>query len=83
VAAEAGGGHALRTGASFASPHAAGVAALIFSVLPERSAPLVLALMRMGADDLGPPGRDAGYGFGRLNAGNSVQRAIALRSNRR
>jgi lantibiotic leader peptide-processing serine protease len=65
-------------GTSFAAPHASGVAALLFSVLEgeERTASTVLELMRAGADDLGSPGRDSDYGFGRLNAGRSV--ALAL-----
>jgi subtilisin family serine protease/Tol biopolymer transport system component len=59
-------------GTSMAAPHVSGVAALILSRHPEFTAEQVRQALRNGADDLGPPGRDARYGFGRLNAANSV-----------
>ncbi|MBC6608308.1 S8 family serine peptidase [Hymenobacter sp. BT188] len=63
-------------GTSMASPHAAGVAALIISknggpMAPER----VEAIMRASADDLGTPGRDDNYGHGRVNALRAVTSA--------
>lgn len=56
-------------GTSIASPHAAGVAALIIGKNGGKMPPAqVLAKMRATADDLGKPGRDPFYGHGRLNA---------------
>jgi len=62
-------------GTSFAAPHVTGVAALIIgkhggSLSPSR----VQAILRKSADDLGTPGRDAYFGWGRVNA----ERAIAM-----
>jgi subtilisin family serine protease len=59
-------------GTSMAAPHVSGVAALIVSRHPEFTVEQVRQALRNGADDLGPPGRDARYGYGRLNAAKSV-----------
>ncbi|WP_299700732.1 S8 family serine peptidase [uncultured Pontibacter sp.] len=60
-------------GTSMASPHAAGVAALIISKNGGGMDPTqVLAKMRATADDLGKSGRDPHYGYGRLNAHRAV-----------
>lgn len=59
-------------GSSFASPHVAGVAALILSLRPELTAAEVEALIYAGADDLGENGWDPETGWGRLNARNSL-----------
>ena len=61
-------------GTSMASPHAAGVAALIIGKNGGSMPPAqVEAAMRSGADDLGKPGNDDYYGAGRVNAYNSVK----------
>ena len=60
------------TGSSVASPHVAGVAALILSLRPELTATEVEALLYSGADDIGEPGWDPETGWGRLNARNSL-----------
>ncbi|PVY42151.1 S8 family peptidase [Pontibacter virosus] len=60
-------------GTSMAAPHAAGVAALIIGQNGGDMDPArVLAKMRATADDLGKPGRDPYYGYGRLNAHRAV-----------
>lgn len=60
-------------GTSMASPHAAGVAALIISKNGGKMDPAhVLAKLRATADDLGKPGRDPYYGYGRVNALRAV-----------
>ncbi len=60
-------------GTSMAAPHAAGVAALIIGANGGQMDPAqVLARMRATADDLGKPGRDPLYGYGRLNAFRAV-----------
>jgi lantibiotic leader peptide-processing serine protease len=68
-----GGGFYWSAGTSMASPHAAGVAALIIGKNGGRMTPAhVLTKMRATADDLGKPGRDPLYGYGRLNAYRAV-----------
>jgi subtilisin family serine protease len=59
-------------GTSMAAPHVSGTAALILSRHPEFTVEQVRQALRDGADDFGPPGRDARYGYGRLNAAASV-----------
>lgn len=61
-------------GTSMASPHAAGVAALIIGKNGGSMAPsAVEAKLRASADDLGKPGQDPLYGYGRVNALKAVQ----------
>jgi subtilisin family serine protease len=63
-------------GTSMASPHAAGVAALIIGKNGGKMAPeRVEAILRSSADDLGTPGRDDFYGHGRINALRAVTNA--------
>lgn len=60
-------------GTSMAAPHATGVAALIISKNGGSMNPAqVLAKLRESADDLGKPGRDPQYGYGRVNAFRAV-----------
>jgi len=59
-------------GTSQASPHVAGLAALLLSVQPTLTPAAVRQLIRDGAIDLGPVGFDIGYGFGRIDAINSL-----------
>ncbi|MDX5417568.1 MAG: S8 family serine peptidase [Hymenobacteraceae bacterium] len=60
-------------GTSMASPHAAGVAALVISANGGKMSPShVRAILRASADDLGKPGRDPYYGYGRINALRAV-----------
>lgn len=59
-------------GTSMAAPHVTGTVALILSRHPEFTIEQVRQALRDGADDLGPPGRDARYGYGRLNAARAV-----------
>lgn len=66
------GGWYWSAGTSMASPHAAGVAALIIGANGGPMHPAqVRAALRASADDLGKPGKDAAYGHGRVNAYNS------------
>lgn len=63
----------LASGTSMAAPHAAGVAALIREKYPALSAPDVRAKLRSSSNDLGAPGWDPVYGYGRINAKRAVQ----------
>ena len=56
-----------------ASPHAAGVAALILSKNPNLTPEQVRQVLRASATDLGTPGWDPLFGYGRVNAKRAVQ----------
>jgi thermitase len=65
------------SGTSMSAPHVAGVAALIWSQFPDKTSDWVRARLRYTADDLGDPGFDEYYGYGRVNARRAVQQALA------
>ena len=61
-------------GTSMAAPHVSGVAALIIGKHGGEMAPSeVERILRASADDLGKPGKDDAYGYGRVNAAKAVQ----------
>lgn len=60
-------------GTSQAAPHAAGLAALVISVSGASKSMEVKRRITETADDLGPRGRDAYYGFGLINVANAVR----------
>jgi thermitase len=62
-----GGGYATGTGTSAATPYAAGVAALMRQRYPGATAAHIRNGLTWATDDLGEPGRDPYYGFGRVN----------------
>ena len=59
------------SGTSVASPHASGLAALLWSWQPALTADQVRAALCGGAVDLGPAGRDPSFGCGRIDAARS------------
>ncbi|MEJ7760981.1 MAG: S8 family serine peptidase [Gemmatimonadaceae bacterium] len=61
------------SGTSMASPHAAGVAALVLSKNPNLTPAQVRQVLRASANDLGTPGWDPVFGYGRINAKRAVQ----------
>jgi subtilisin family serine protease len=73
-----GGGYGSGSGTSFASPHAAGVAALVIAAgvtddnANGRTNDEVRAILAQSADDLGAAGRDALYGWGLVNAARAA-----------
>ena len=67
------GGWGWMGGTSQASPHVAGVAALVIGKNGGDMKPShVLRELRQSADDLGKPGQDPYYGHGRVNAAQAV-----------
>lgn len=58
----------LMSGTSMAAPFVSGVAALIFAKQPTFAAGHVREQLEITAADLGRPGRDPYYGFGRIDA---------------
>lgn len=69
------GGYKHMSGTSMASPHVAGLAALILSANPNLSAADVKQIITSTADDLGPPGKDKYFGYGRINAKKALEEA--------
>ncbi len=63
------------SGTSFSSPNAAAVAALVMATNPSLSPNEVEAVLQNTAVDLGDPGWDPIYGFGRLDAAAAVAMA--------
>jgi thermitase len=61
------GGYNTISGTSMATPHVAGVAALIAGANPSGGPAAWRATLDAAVDDLGTPGRDPQFGFGRVN----------------
>jgi thermitase len=55
------------SGTSMATPHVAGVAAIIWDRYPTAAASTIRSKLDASVDDLGAAGRDATFGFGRAN----------------
>ncbi|MDD4286859.1 MAG: S8 family serine peptidase [Candidatus Peribacteraceae bacterium] len=68
-------GYGWWSGTSMASPHVAGVAALVRSVNPSLTADETRAVLTASAYDLGSAGQDDSYGYGRADAAAAVARA--------
>jgi thermitase len=62
-----GGGYGYGSGTSAATPYAAGVAAVMRLKYPGANAAQIRNGLTWATDDLGEPGRDPYYGFGRVN----------------
>ncbi len=67
-----GGDYRPHTGTSFACPMVAGLAGLILSLKPELSPHQVREIIEKGAVDLGSPGWDKYYGWGRIDLAASL-----------
>jgi thermitase len=70
-----GGGDQYWYGTSFSTPIAAGVAALALSVNPSLTVAALVDLLKQNSDDLGAPGYDSSFGWGRVNAYKAVSAA--------
>lgn len=60
-------------GTSLAAPQVAGAAAVVHSAFPTLDYAAVRQIILGTADDLGDPGPDAVFGYGRLNVGRAVR----------
>jgi serine protease len=65
---EIGSGYAFLSGTSMATPHVAGVAAVVWSHGANWSNQQIRDALAATAEDLGPGGRDNAYGFGLIRA---------------
>jgi len=72
------GGYTSTNGTSFASPIAAGLAALIYTVYPPFTPAQVEQIIFTTCVDLGAVGEDNVYGHGRIDAWAATSRAIEL-----
>jgi len=61
-------GYCRLSGTSMATPHVSGTAALVLSQNPTYSNEDVRQAIRASATDIGPPGWDTSFGYGRVNA---------------
>ena len=61
------GRYARFSGTSMATPHVSGVAAVLWQLFPGDTAAGIRDRLTAAVDDRGPAGRDASYGFGRVN----------------
>lgn len=66
------GNYGKMTGTSMASPHVAGVAALVWSHHPSCTAAQIRTVLTATAEDLGAPGRDVQFGHGLVQAKAAV-----------
>lgn len=69
----AGATYTRKSGTSMAAPHVAAAAFLLRSIRPELSPLAVRAQLCAAAFDLGAPGPDKFYGYGRLDTGRAIQ----------
>jgi thermitase len=62
-----GGSYATLSGTSMATPHVSAVAGVLRQLFPSDSAAAIRNRLDAAVNDLGPAGRDASFGFGRVN----------------
>jgi thermitase len=62
-----GGQYAELSGTSMATPHASGVAGVLWQLFPGDTAAGIRGRLTAAVDDRGPAGRDPSFGFGRVN----------------
>jgi thermitase len=68
------------SGTSMATPHVAGLAALLFSQNPNRTNRRVREIIQGTTDDIGTAGKDPIFGYGRINASKAVHYQCAASS---
>jgi thermitase len=67
-----------KNGTSMATPFVSGVAALVWSLNPTMTVQNVRTRIEATADDLGEPGKDDTFGYGRINAWRALTGLINL-----
>ncbi len=67
------------SGTSTATPHVSGLAALVWSVQPDLTNEEVAQVITETVRDLGTPGRDEFYGWGRIDAYQAVSSVAVFR----
>lgn len=73
------GGYTLRTGTSYSTPLFCGVVAALYSINPTLDPEEVIELLKNTAADLGQPGWDQYFGWGRINFAAAAAAAEASR----
>ena len=76
-----GGGYATGSGCSYAAPLVAGVVAWMFGVNPTLAPGDVIGILTNTAVELGPPGWNEYYGWGRVNFGAAAAAVVATLPN--
>jgi len=71
-------GYATMSGTSMATPHVAGVVALMLQAKPSLTCETARQVLEATAKDLGTPGKDNSYGAGLVNAQRAVGAAKSL-----
>ena len=66
------GGYSTLSGTSMSTPHVAGLAALLKGQNPSWTPAQITNRIDSCSDDLGSPGRDVTFGFGRINLGRAL-----------
>ncbi|GAC1641353.1 MAG: hypothetical protein NVS4B8_09620 [Herpetosiphon sp.] len=74
-------GYDQASGTSFAAPYVSGLVGLLISINPHLTDRELQRIVGQTADDLGTPGPDDYYGFGRINAGRAAAAAKATTVN--
>jgi len=70
-------GYFRKSGTSMAAPHVSGLAALVWAANPSLNTTQVTEVITTTVVDLGPPGWDKDYGYGRIDAHAAVLAALA------
>ena len=78
VSCQWNGGYTTMSGTSMATPHLAGVAALILSANPALTVAQMDSIIEVTSLELGTAGKDNSYGAGRVDALAAVQAALSM-----
>ncbi len=79
LSSQIGGGFGTSSGTSWSSAHVAGIIALMLQANPALDYSAVMSILRRTAVDLGDPGYDYVFGYGRISAMGAVTEALRIR----